>query len=148
MTALMKWQRRSQSLTESLLPNLKEQFSQQLKQEVQLLTSQLSQVLSHDIVRPSGNVGLIKRVSYSTYFSYLYFCYLFWSVYIYMCRYPTRMLLLKLRILLCEFLCNMPVSIPVQCLKLWLDIRQFLAIFQAILSMFNALYIMCIRTLC
>ena len=49
--------------TDQPLPNLKEQLFQQLKQEVKLLNSQLSQVLSHDIVRPSGNIGLIKRVS-------------------------------------------------------------------------------------
>lgn len=61
-TAISKRQSRKQSSTEYPLPNLKEQFSQQLKQEVQLLTSQLSHVLSYDIVRPPGNIGLIRRV--------------------------------------------------------------------------------------
>ena len=60
------------SYNEELVPNLKEQFLQQLKQEVSSFTSHLS-ADSSGIIRPSGNIGLIKRVS---------FC-LFLCVYVY-----------------------------------------------------------------
>ena len=51
------------SYNEELVPNLKEQFLQQLKQEVSSFTSHLS-ADSSGIIRPSGNIGLIKRVSF------------------------------------------------------------------------------------
>jgi len=50
------------SHNEELVPNLKEYFLQQLKQKVSSYTSQFS-VGSSGIIRPSGNIGLIKRVS-------------------------------------------------------------------------------------
>jgi len=49
------------SHNEELVPNLKEQFLQQLKQKVSSYTSQLS--TGSSVIRPSGNIGLIKRVS-------------------------------------------------------------------------------------
>ena len=56
----------SQSLhsphNEELVPNLKEQFLHQLKQEVSAYTSQLC-TGSSSVIRSSVNVGLIKRVS-------------------------------------------------------------------------------------
>jgi len=50
------------SHNEELVPNLKEYFLQQLKQKVSSYTSQFS-TGSSGIIRPSGNIGLIKRVS-------------------------------------------------------------------------------------
>jgi len=53
------------SHNDNLQPNLKEQFLQQLKQEVSLKVSELSKPRTNSAadIKPRGNIGLIKRVS-------------------------------------------------------------------------------------